>query len=312
MQMTRHSTALLAAFVCISSWSLSVSAAEARQGVLVLAHGGNAQWNASVREAVAQAELPYATDVAFGMGMMPQEVAQMQAAVDHLQAQGVGELLVVPLLVSSHSEVYRQYEYLLGIRRDSPWPHHTPSPLVLKIPVRLGTPLDSHPYVEDIVLERARALSQDPAGEVVVLVAHGPNSVRDNEAWLATMREIAQAVQRQGRFARVEACTLRDDASWFTRRRAARALRHVVAEAGRAHRALVVPLLMARGGIEQKIPGHLRGLAYRYNGETLVPHPRIALWIRDAVASLSHAVARRRQHEFRWQEAVQVVPVSGT
>ena len=260
-----------------------VFAAEARPGVLVLAHGGNEAWNASVRDAVTLARIPYPTDIAYGMGMHAQDVAQIRDAVARLQAQGVTELLVLPLLISSHSDVYRQYEYLFGFRRVSPWPKHAPPPLTLHLPVRFSAPLDGHPYVAETALDRARHLSANPAQEIVLLVAHGPNGDRDNEAWLMMMRSIALVVQQQGHFARVEVQTLRDDASWFVRHRATRALRRLVKRDSRTHHVLIVPLLIARGGIEEKIPRRLHGLTFAYTGETLLPHPRVAAWMHDAV-----------------------------
>lgn len=261
-------------------------AAETRSGVLVLAHGGSPAWNASVQETVTSARLPYPTAVAFGMGMSAQEVSAMQEAVSQLQTQGATELLVVPLLVSSHSDVYRQYQYLLGLRSKPAGPHHDATPLTLELPVRLAPPLDDHPVVAEILLDRARALSQSPQDEVVVLVAHGPNSERDNAAWLDAMQVMARRLQSDGGFARVEMATLRDDASWWVRRRATQALRRLVAQASREHRVLVVPVLIARGGIEHKIPARLRGLSYAFSGEALLPHPRAAAWLEQTVADL--------------------------
>ena len=43
-------------------------------------------------------------------------------------------------------------------------------------------------------------------------------------------------------------------------------------------------LIMASGGIEAKIPTRLNGLQYVYAGEGLLPHPRIAEWIKGRVA----------------------------
>ena len=293
-------------------WSPAAIAGLSNKGVLILAHGGTESWNASIRDIVAQAELPYTTDIAFGMGMSAQEAAQVQEAVNRLEAQGATEILVVPLLVSSYSEVYRQYEYLLGVRSDSPWAPNTPPRVTLNVPVRMGSPLDAHPYVADILVDRAQALSKDPAHEVVVLVAHGPVNDQDNTAWIAQMQRIARLVQQQGHFARVEARTLRDDAPEAVQQQATQALRRLVAAESQAYRVLVVPLLMARGGIEHKIPERLHGLTYVYSGETLVPHPRIASWIHDAVDQLSHAIARLTRPRAQREPARNVGPIVGT
>lgn len=277
-----------------------------RQGVLILAHGGSAEWNASVERAVADARLSYPTAIAFGMGMTPQDVSHIEHAVTHLSAQGVTEILAVPLLVSSHSEVYRQYEYLLGLRADSPWPNHTPQPLQLSVPVRLGTALDAHPYLAEIVVERASALSRDAIKEVVILVAHGPTDEADNAAWLAQMRTIAKRLRAAGGFADVEACTLRDDAPADVQAQATATLRALVEQHSRSARVLIVPLLIARGGIEQKIPQRLAGLRFTYAAETLLPHPRVAQWIRETVEALRQVRgATRRDFWYNWSGAPQ-------
>ncbi len=266
--------------------AFALEAGEPRAGVVVLAHGGSERWNELVRETVTQAALTYPVEVAFGMGFHAHEVHEAQAAMDRLQAQGVSDVVVIPLLVSSHSDVYRQYEYLFGMRRDSPWPDAAVQPLTVTAPVRFGAPLDGHPYVAEILLERAQALSTDPTTEVVVLVAHGPTEEPDDVAWLHLMRQVAEALKAQGQFADVAARTLRDDASWRVRRRATHALRRLIREQSATHRVLVVPLLMARGGIEHKIPQRLHGLQYVYSGDTLLPHPQMARWIHESVERL--------------------------
>ena len=71
---------LLLCSAVLVAWPQPVFAGGMRKGVLILAHGGTEQWNASIRDIVAQAELPYPTDIAFGMGMSAQEAAQIQEA----------------------------------------------------------------------------------------------------------------------------------------------------------------------------------------------------------------------------------------
>ena len=251
-------------------------------GVLVLAHGGSAAWNQTVQETVAQARLPLPVEVAFGMGFHEHEAQALQAAVDRLEARGAQQLIVVPLLVSSHSEVFRQLEYLLGARQESPIPG-SPVPIARRVPVRFTAPLEGGACVAEVLWERSRALSRDPRRETVILVAHGPNTARDNRAWMAVLRRWSLDVQGRGGFRKVEAATLRDDAEPTVEARATRALRRQVARAARQGPVLIVPVLVARGGIEQTIPDRLEGLTYTFSGETLLPHPRISAWIAETV-----------------------------
>ena len=85
-------------------------------GVLLLAHGGAAQWNERVNAVAKTVDESQPTEVAFGMASR----ASIQAAVDKLTARGVTSIVAVPLFVSSHSSVITSTEYLLGLRAEAP------------------------------------------------------------------------------------------------------------------------------------------------------------------------------------------------
>ena len=94
-------------------------ASSADPGILLLAHGGSAEWNARVTDLAAQADTRKPTEVAFGMASR----TTIQAAIDRLVARGVTEIVAVPLFVSSWSSVITSTEYLLGQRADAPADH---------------------------------------------------------------------------------------------------------------------------------------------------------------------------------------------
>src|SRR5688572_2062367 len=85
-------------------------------GVLLLAHGGSAEWNRRVTELAARVDRTRPTEVAFGMATR----ANIQAAIDRLIARGVTDIVAVPLFVSSWSSVITSTEYLLGLRAEAP------------------------------------------------------------------------------------------------------------------------------------------------------------------------------------------------
>ena len=263
----------LLSLACVVMSAAPVWAGEV--GVLVLAHGGSAQWNQLVQDTVTEAHLSHPTAIAFGMGMEPREVQQLQEAVDQLEQQHVERIIAIPLLVSSSSEVARQLQYLLGLRAHGPWEQHA-RPVVLHVPVVMTSPLDDHPLVADILLERAQALSRVPAEENVILIAHGPNEDADNAAWLQMMGHLGERIQQQGHFRAVIPVTMRDDAPPAVRDAVTSQIRDVIQQYSQHGRALVVPLLIASGGIETKIPERLAGLSYAYQGTALLPHPKIA------------------------------------
>ena len=79
-------------------------------GVLLLAHGGSAQWNARVTELAAQVDKTQTDRGRFRDG----DARKHPGAVDRLTARGVKEIVAVPLFVSSWSSVITSTEYLLG------------------------------------------------------------------------------------------------------------------------------------------------------------------------------------------------------
>jgi len=251
--------------------------------VLVLAHGGSFRWNRTVRQTVHDARLRQPTELVFGMGMHPHEVAKMQRALERLRRHGIQRLVVVPLLVSSHSEIFEQFKFLFGLRPQAIWPE-AGGPLQVGVPVELRPALDESPQLREVLLDRARALSRNALRETVILVAHGPNDEAANQRWVAMLNAASQYLKQAGGFREAVGVTLRDDAPEPTRRAAIEQLRQEVQRVSADGEVLVVPVLMAKGGIERKIAKALKGLTYRYSGQTLLPHPLIAQWIAQRAA----------------------------
>jgi hypothetical protein len=134
--------------------------------------------------------------------------------------------------------------------------------------------------VAEILVARARAISRNPASEVVIVVAHGPTSDAENQLWLEDMKIVADGIRAQVPFARVEFLTVRDDAPAPIREAAARNLREVVTRArAEGHRVLIVPLVLAYGGIEEGIRKRLDGLDYEMTTQGLLPDDRVVHWV---------------------------------
>ena len=230
--------------------------------------------------------------------------ANIQAAVDRLEARGVTMIVAVPLFVSSHSSVITSTEYLLGLRREMPSAlkifatmshgapgadhagHGSPAedgtrPIRLGVPIRMTAALDAHPLVASIVAARAKQISVDASTEAVVLVAHGPTADDENERWLVNLRQLALAARTHAPFATVDALTVRDDAPALVREAATRELRTLI-EKRRAEglRVLVVPVLLSYGGIEDGIRTRLQGLEYTMATQALAPDSRLVDWVR--------------------------------
>jgi sirohydrochlorin ferrochelatase len=298
--------------VFLASTSSALAQSKASEGILLLAHGGQSDWNQRVVALAADVNATQPVEVAFGMASR----AAIQGAVDRLIARGVRSIVAVPLFVSSHSSVVTSTAYLLGLRDDMPAdlkifakmshaghgagtttadhaghvgsngsaPDPT-TPIVSSVPIRMTPALNRHPLVASILRDRARDISVRPAEEAVIIVAHGPVPDDDNERWLADMKALATHIGEETSFAALDYLTVRDDAPKPVRDAATAQLRTLVTShtaAGR--RVLIVPLLLSYGGIEKGIRQRLEGLDYTMAANALMPDSRLADWVRLSVA----------------------------
>ena len=298
-----HSLASGLAFVLLiaaASRPLPAQQAEAPArtiGTLIVAHGGGPEWNAGVDSVAAQVRLQGPVAVSFLMGPGAAK-ARFQDMVSELVRRGASEVVVVPMLVSSHSGHFEQIRWLAGETDtlDAEMQHHLHMSGIERstagVPIRLARAIDDAPDVADVLADRARALAKDPRKQALFLVGHGPNSAEDYAAWMNNLRPIAARVKQQAGFRSVLVGLVRDDASKPVRAEAVDHVRELI----RMQRELtgrdvvVVPVLVASGRVSREtIPADLKGLPVIYSGETLLPHPGMARWIETRV----HDMARR-------------------
>ncbi len=280
----------------------SVSSPSSSIGILLMAHGGSKEWNAQVQDVAAEVNKEIPTEVAFGMA----DRATLQEGIDKLTARGVQKIVAVPLFISSYSSVIECTKYLLGLRPNppkeladfamddampgmgshtvasAPSPKSTalPTPVKSAIPIEMTAALDRHPIVGEILADHAAAVTRDPSRDVVILVAHGPNDDQENAKWLANMNVLANQIGAHTSYVRIECVTLRDDADARVRDQATAELRQKVQAADDAgDHALIVPLLLSYGGIENGLRQRLDGLEHTFSPQALLPDPRIAQWV---------------------------------
>ncbi len=259
-------------------------------GILVLAHGGPSTqliknkenkydklplWNKMVIDAVKPLEKKFNIEIAFGMA----DLETIQAATDRLEEKGVKKIVAVPLFISSYSPIIENTAFILGLRKRTKTSQKELTSIKSNVEFVMTSAIDSHPLIAEILLDRASELSKNTNDETVIIVGHGPNDPGQNEKWLKEMMVLASFVKEKGNFKDVKVTTLRDDAPKEIREKATMILREMVMMASLKGNAIVIPHLIARGGIESGIPERLKGLDYIYNGKTLLPHENITKWI---------------------------------
>lgn len=254
-------------------------------GVLVMAHGGGADWNASVSKALTP--LRDGVPVALALGMA--DPRTLQAGLDSLYQQGARTVAVVRIFVSGASFLH-QTEYLFGLRSDAPRRamvgHRMVdgadiAPLELKGDVLLDLQgLSGSAEVTRILRDRARESAIDPADTGILLLAHGMGDEGQNRDLLAAMEVGARGLRSEG-YAEVRVAALRED--WAeARAKAEKEIRAAVAAMGeRWGRVVVIPYRVSGFGPYARV---LDGLDYVAAG-SLLPHPLVTEWIRERVGA---------------------------
>lgn len=283
-------------------------------GVLIMAHGGSEEWNQHVKDAADPLEEKYPVEFAWGMA----NYVTLQNSIKKLEAQGVSEIIAVPLFISSYSPIIRQNEYLFGMRdsladRAMPLMHHTEEyvqmtgaevdssdymhgmlmppnlqQLTINADVTITNALDDHGVVAQILHDRILALSENPVNETVILAAHGPGRESDNIQWIENMESLSRKVQalqkkRGEGFKHIFSLTVRDDAEERIFNQAKQQLRAMVRQANQFGNVIVVPLFLSSGGREQAIAERLEGLTFKWSGQTLLPDEKISDFLVNSV-----------------------------
>ncbi len=150
--------------------------------------------------------------------------------------------------------------------------------------ITLTGAIDDHWLVGEILADRVRALSTNPANETTVLVAHGADNETDIIGWINDSESLAEQVDLRLRFVSGEepVLDLADVRYSFLFHNETLhpeiKTRAVVGDVSETSGALVVPFMVSPGFFTGTfIPRmELSGLTYTYDGKALLPHPNIA------------------------------------
>lgn len=272
-------------------------ASGARVGTVVIAHGGDSLWNARVREIASGAQTGGPVEVSFLMGPAAKS-SRFQDAVARLEGAGVSEIVVVPVLVSSHSGHYQQIRYLAGdsVTLGETMQHHLhmagierPTP---RVPLRLTKALDDSKEMARVLADRALALTDAPEERALLIVGHGPNSAEDYAEWMRNLRQVSDSVKAWTRFRDVRVELVRDDAPAAVRAEAVLRVRELIDLQAQltGKDVIVVPVLVSAGSVSRdKVPNDIRSTKSIYVGEPLLPHGAMSEWIARRVRETSEA-----------------------
>ncbi|MBN6187744.1 cobalamin biosynthesis protein CbiX [Aneurinibacillus sp. BA2021] len=248
-----------------------------KRGVLVISHGSRSKkWVSAVDTLLAQVRANVPIEAGF-LDMV--EGRTVEAGLRRLEAAGVGEILAVPLFVSDGSTHVSEIRYALGLDRIAAVQTEL-KPIAVQARIVWSDPMNDHPLVYEIMRDRVRALSTQPAEETLLLVAHGSEAAGFAERWQHMLARLGATLQDELGLRSAAYGTIHPDTVAYRARAAA--------EQGRL---LVVPVFLSPGYYTEKaIPERLAEIPHRYDGSAYLPDPRVAHWIEASIAGWLAAV----------------------
>ncbi|MCM3630841.1 cobalamin biosynthesis protein CbiX [Paenibacillus glycanilyticus] len=242
-----------------------------KPGILVISHGSReAEWvrlvDQAVEAAAASARVPvYSSFLEIVEGRL------IQDGIDALEQQGVTDLFVLPLFISSGSTHVDEIGQAFGLPPAAELEGDLGT-FRVNAKVHYGMPIDDDPDIAELLLSNIKPLSIDPEAETVMLIAHGSKEKVFHERWQHGLNQLGERLRKLGGFAHFATAMLLPD-------QAADHLR-ALQEERPDEAVIVVPLFLSKGYFTNTvIPSRLRGLDYRYNGQAMLPHPAIERWL---------------------------------
>lgn len=248
-----------------------------KAGVLVISHGSREEeWVRRIDEAVARVQLSQPVPIVSAF-LEIVEGRLIQDGVDELEAQGVTELYVLPLFVSSGSTHVDDIGQGFGEPRVSAArAGELGRFIVRRAKVEYGVPIDYDPYIAQLLYENICSLSVEPQQEQLLLIGHGSKETVFHKRWRMGLRQLAERVQELGGFAAAQTAMLLPDQ--------AGCVLQAMQRKRPGQTVLVAPLFLSSGYFTNHvIPRRLSGLEYRYNGQSLLPHPYLARWMEQQI-----------------------------
>lgn len=249
-------------------------------GIVFMNHGSTYYYNEKVRQVAQPLGEKYKLEYAMSMG----DPFLIQEAVTRLEARGATHIILLRVFSLARS-FKEKTEYILGLN-DALAENNSMGRLPDR--VRSGAQfytvggVEDDPLFAEVLLERARSISQKPEKETVILIAHGLGDDQGDEHWRDVLRSLASQMQDMAKhkFDKIKVATWRED--WSDKRK--KAVEEIKMMIEQAHedggRALVVA---AR--LEGNDPGEelLRGMDFAYNGDGFSGHPNFTKWIEQRI-----------------------------
>ncbi|NAS89664.1 hypothetical protein C4E24_08035, partial [ANME-1 cluster archaeon AG-394-G21] len=140
-------------------------------------------------------------------------------------------------------------------------------PVDTQTKILLANAIDDHWAIADILVDHAAALSEDPANETIVLIAHGTDNESNFAGWVSSSKSLAEQMKLKLRYGM--GLNINDVRYSFVfpneTLHSDLLVRAVVENVSATSDTIVVPLMVSEGYFTgRKIPGLLQNLSYAY------------------------------------------------
>ncbi|RAV14193.1 sirohydrochlorin chelatase [Paenibacillus contaminans] len=247
-------------------------------GVLIISHGSrSADWVRLVDDAVAAVQAPYGVPV-FASYLELVDGRLIQDGITALEEQGVTDIAVVPLFLSSGSTHLDEIRYALGLQAEPMLPTEL-EPFRVRAKLHWGWPIDDDPDTASLIYANIAPLSANPAEDAVLVVGHGSVEPGFHEKWQQGLNLLAERICALGGYREAGTAMLLPDQL----KQRMEQLQSRNPEAA----VVIAPFFLSEGYFTRNvIPSRLQGFDYRYNGRALLPSPLVSRWMEKQIAAL--------------------------
>lgn len=180
--------------------------------------------------------------------------------INELLNEKVEHIVAIPLFISSGSSHMNDIYYCL---REAACP----------CPIEIMQPMNDHPLVISMILDRIQQLSQNEQQESVLIVGHGSAGERQIYMWNIMLQSIVYQLRQRTAFKHIDYATLMPQT-----------LTQQIIRFCRDSHVLIIPAFISEGYFTQKVIPNLLIEEHlwshiSYNGKTYVPHPNVFRWL---------------------------------
>jgi len=249
-------------------------------GILVLAHGFHGDGYDEFRAAFKPVADVHPTGYGFGLAVL--ESDHLQKVVDQITAQGARKIILFPATTALNSGMVRQWEYALKFRED--FSYTAVDKIETEAELIWAPGPIPHPLSGEILRDHAKALSKDPANELVIITGHGPQRKADNDRELEILQRHADFIKADLGFYDVRPRNVQDDAPPQVRAENVAVIREWVNEAKtKGKDVIIVTTVLTAAGVMQKMENDTRDRGVRFSSAGMMTNERFSDWLNFAI-----------------------------